>query len=133
MYNAITDVPGVKVGHYTDKEAVTGCTVVLCPQGAIGGVDIRGSSPGTRETELLRPVHHMEQVHAVLLGGGSAFGLDAAGGVMRYLEEQGYGYDVGITKVPIVPAAILFDLLINPFEYFWNCVIPVPVIDAIYQ
>jgi len=110
VHNAITDVPGIKVGHYTDKEAATGCTVILCEEGAVAGVDVRGSAPGTRETDPLRPMSLVGQAHAILLGGGSAFGLDAAGGVMRYLEERGYGFDVGVAKVPIVPAAILFDL-----------------------
>ncbi|MBI2935985.1 MAG: P1 family peptidase [Chloroflexi bacterium] len=110
MHNAITDVPGIKVGHFTDREHATGCTVVLCEGGAVGGVDVRGSSPGTRETDLLRPVNLVEQVNAVLLSGGSAFGLDAASGVMRYLEERGVGFRVGTAVVPIVPAAILFDL-----------------------
>ena len=110
MHNAITDVPGIKVGHYTDKEAATGSTVILCEEGAVAGVDVRGSAPGTRETDPLRPMSLVGQAHAILLGGGSAFGLDAAGGVMRYLEERGYGFDVGVAKVPIVPAAILFDL-----------------------
>lgn len=113
MYNAITDVPGIQVGHYTDLEAATGCTVVLCVEGATAGVDVRGSAPGTRETDLLHPVNLVEQVHAVLLTGGSAFGLDAASGVMRYLEERGYGLDVAVAKVPIVPAAVLFDLAIG--------------------
>lgn len=106
----ITDVAGIKVGHYTDVSAATGCTVVLCEQGAVGGVDVRGSAPGTRETDLLGPTYHVNEVHAVLLSGGSAFGLDAASGVVRYLEERGIGYDAGVAKVPIVPAAILFDL-----------------------
>lgn len=110
MNNAITDVPGIKVGHYTDKEAATGCTVVLCEEGVVAGVDVRGSAPGTRETDLLRMMSLVGRVHAILLSGGSAFGLDAAGGVMRYLEERGFGFDVGVAKVPIVPAAILFDL-----------------------
>jgi L-aminopeptidase/D-esterase-like protein len=110
MYNAITDVPGIKVGHYTDKEAATGCTVILCEQGAVAGVDVRGAAPGTRETDPLRPMSLLGKAHAILLSGGSAFGLDAAGGVMRYLEERGYGHDVGVAKVPIVPTAILFDL-----------------------
>jgi L-aminopeptidase/D-esterase-like protein len=110
MYNAITDVPGIKAGHYTNKEAATGCTVILCEAGAVAGVDVRGSAPGTRETDLLRPVNLVEKVHAILLSGGSAFGLDAAGGVMRYLEERGIGYETTAAKVPIVPAAILFDL-----------------------
>lgn len=110
MHNAITDVPGIKVGHYTDKEAATGATVILCEEGAVAGVDVRGSAPGTRETDPLRPMSLVAQAHAILLSGGSAFGLDAAGGVMRYLEERGCGFDVGVAKVPIVPAAILFDL-----------------------
>ena len=110
MYNAITDVTGLKVGHYTDKEAVTGCTVILCETGAVAGVDVRGSAPGTRETDLLRPMNLVEKVQAVLLSGGSAFGLDAAGGVMRYLEERGFGHETLVAKVPIVPAAIIFDL-----------------------
>lgn len=113
MYNAITDVPGIKVGHWTDREAVTGCTVVLCEQGAVAGVDVRGSAPGTRETDVLNPIHMIEEIHAVLLSGGSAFGLDAAGGVMRYLEERGYGHETTVAKVPIVPAAIIFDLSIG--------------------
>lgn len=110
MYNAITDVTGIKVGHYTDREAATGCTVILCEKGAIAGVDVRGSAPGTRETDLLRPGNLVEKVQAVLLSGGSAFGLDAAGGVVRYLEERGFGHETMVAKVPIVPAAILFDL-----------------------
>ena len=110
MFNALTDVAGIKVGHYTDREAATGCTVILCEQGAIAGVDVRGAAPGTRETDLLRPMNLVQHIHAVLLSGGSAFGLDAAGGVMRYLEERGYGFDMGVAKIPIVPAAILFDL-----------------------
>ena len=110
MHNAITDVPGIKVGHYTDREAGTGCTVILYEEGAVAGVDVRGSAPGTRETDPLRPMSLVGQAHAILLSGGSAFGLEAAGGVMRYLEEGGFGFDVGVARVPIVPAAILFDL-----------------------
>lgn len=113
MYNAITDVRGIKVGHYTDKQGITGCTVVLCEDGAVGGVDVRGSAPGTRETDLLRPVNLVQEVNAVLLTGGSAFGLDAASGVMRWLEERGIGFNVGVGVVPIVPAAVLFDLTIG--------------------
>jgi len=110
-HDAITDVPGISVGHATNAEAMTGCTVVLCPkEGAVGGVDQPGGAPGTRETDLLRPMHLVERVHAVLLAGGSAFGLDAAGGVVRWLEERGIGFDAGVARVPIVPAAILFDL-----------------------
>jgi len=107
---AITDVPGIRVGHYTDLEHATGCTVVLCGEGAVGGVDVRGGAPGTRETDLLRPGTLVERVHAVLLSGGSAYGLDAASGVMRYLEERDTGFHMGQAVVPIVPAAILFDL-----------------------
>ena len=110
-HNAITDIPEIQVGHATDREAMTGCTVVLCPKdGAVGGVDQRGGAPGTRETDLLRPMHLVERVNAVLLAGGSAFGLDAAAGVVRWLEEQGVGFDAHIARVPIVPAAVLFDL-----------------------
>ena len=107
---AITTVPGILCGHFTDTRRPTGCTVVLAPDGAVGGVDVRGAAPGTRETDLLSPLNSNQHVHAVLLAGGSAFGLDAAGGVMRWLEERGIGVQVGPAKVPIVPAAILFDL-----------------------
>ncbi|MBI3666563.1 MAG: P1 family peptidase [Acidobacteria bacterium] len=106
----LTDVAGLKVGHFTEKRRPTGCTVVLCEAGAVAGVDVRGSAPGTRETDLLNPVNTVQQVHAILLSGGSAYGLDAAGGVMRYLRERGIGYKIGSNVVPIVPAAILFDL-----------------------
>ncbi len=106
----ITDVPGIAVGHRTDAANGTGCTAVLCEAGAVGGVDVRGSSPGTRETDLLRPTNRITHVHGVLLSGGSAFGLDAAGGVVRYLEECGAGYATSAGVVPIVPAAIVFDL-----------------------
>lgn len=114
-YNAITDVPGIEVGHATDLQALTGCTAIICRAGAIGGVDVRGGGPGTRETDLLDPVNLVHEVHAIVLSGGSAFGLDTAGGVMRYLEEHGIGYDIGIAKVPIVPAAILLDLGVGSF------------------
>lgn len=110
MLNTIVDVQGIKVGHYTDKEAATGCTVVLCEDGAVAGVDVRGSAPGTRETDLLRPSNLVEKVHAVLLSGGSAFGLDAAGGVMHFLEEKGAGFQTTTVRVPIVPAAVIYDL-----------------------
>ena len=113
MFNAITDVEGIDVGHYSDLEAATGCTVVLCRDGAVAGVDVRGAAPGTRETDLLRPTNLVQQVHAVVLSGGSAYGLDAASGVMRWLEERGIGFDVGVGVVPIVPAAVLFDLTIG--------------------
>jgi L-aminopeptidase/D-esterase-like protein len=110
LHNAITDVPGIKVGHATNLEALTGCTVVLCEDGAVGGVDQRGGAPGTRETDALYPMHLVQRAHAVVLAGGSAFGLEAATGVVRYLEERGVGFDTRVAKVPIVPAAILFDL-----------------------
>ena len=110
MPNSITDIAGIQAGHFTDRKAATGCTVILCPEGAVGGVDVRGSAPGTRETDLLRPGNLVQQVHGVLLSGGSAFGLDAASGVMRFLEERGVGYHIGPATVPIVPAAIIFDL-----------------------
>jgi L-aminopeptidase/D-esterase-like protein len=113
MFGAITDVAGIKVGHYTDRKAVTGCTVILCEQGAVAGVDVSGSSPGTRETDLLRPGNVVDRVQGVVLSGGSAFGLDTAAGVMRYLEERGFGYETSAGKVPIVPAAIIFDLNIG--------------------
>lgn len=110
-YDSLADVPGLAVGHHTDTRRPTGCTVVLCgPEGAVAGVDVRGAAPGTRETDLLEPSNLVERVHAVLLAGGSAFGLDAAGGVMAWLEEQGIGYPMGPARVPIVPAAVLFDL-----------------------
>ena len=111
--NAITDVPGLRVGHAHDLEALTGCTVVLCPAGAVGGVEQRGGAPGTRETDLLRPLHRVDKVQAVLLTGGSAFGLEAAGGVVRWLEERRIGFRVGSLRVPIVPAAVIFDLWVG--------------------
>jgi L-aminopeptidase/D-esterase-like protein len=113
MLGAITDVLGIKVGHYTDRRAVTGCTVVLCEPGAVAGVDISGSSPGTRETDLLRLENLVEEVQAIALSGGSAFGLDVATGVMRYLEERGFGHETSAGRVPIVPAAIIYDLNIG--------------------
>jgi L-aminopeptidase/D-esterase-like protein len=106
----LTAISGFRVGHGTDENGCTGCTVILCPAGTVGGVDIRGSAAGTREMDALSPMHIVPHLHAVLLAGGSAFGLEAAGGVMRYLEERGIGFDVQVTHVPIVPAAILFDL-----------------------
>lgn len=110
MSSGITAVEGIELGHHTLAERPTGCTVILARQGAVGGVDVRGSAPGTRETALLDPVNMVEEVHAVVLSGGSAFGLDAASGVMRYLDEQGLGYRVGDKVVPIVVSAILYDL-----------------------
>ena len=106
----ITEFHGVRLGNAQNLTAATGCTVIICPEGAVAGVDVRGGAPGTRETDLLRPENYVEKIHAVLLSGGSAFGLDAAGGVMQYLEEQGIGFDVGVAKVPIVSGAVLFDL-----------------------
>jgi len=114
LNQTITAVTGLEAGHHTDLEHATGCTVFLCREGAVGGVDVRGGSPGTRETDLLRPVHRVDQVHAVVLSGGSAFGLDAASGVVAYLESQGIGFKVGTednpVTVPIVSSAILYDL-----------------------
>jgi L-aminopeptidase/D-esterase-like protein len=109
----LTAVDGVKVGHYTLSERPTGCTVVLVEAGAVAGVDVRGAAPGTRETDLLNPVNLVDQVQAIVLSGGSAFGLDTATGVMRYLDERNLGYTTPVAKVPIVPAAILFDLSIG--------------------
>lgn len=109
----LTAVPGVEVGHAQDEEALTGCTVILCRHGAVAGVDQRGGAPGTRETDLLKPENLVEQVHAVLLSGGSAFGLEAAVGVMRFLEERGVGFNTGVARVPIVPAAVIFDLALG--------------------
>jgi len=109
----ITDVAGIRVGHVTDPVGLTGCTVVLTPPGTIGSGEVRGGAPGTRETDLLRPGMLVEEVHAVLLTGGSAFGLAAADGVMRFLDEHGIGFDAGVARVPIVPSAVLFDLAIG--------------------
>ena len=109
----LTSVPGLEVGHDTDPRRPTGCTVVLCREGATAGVDVRGAAPGTRETDLLAPENTVSQVHGILLSGGSAFGLDAAGGVMRWLEEHGHGFAVGPLRVPIVPGAVIFDLLVG--------------------
>lgn len=114
MTCTLTDVPHLRVGHASDERALTGCTVVLCEKGATVGVGVRGGGPGTRETDLCRPEHPLvSRAHAVLLSGGSAFGLAAADGVMRYLEERGIGYDTGVARVPIVPAAILWDLAVG--------------------
>lgn len=114
----ITDVPGVIVGHAHDAEALTGVTVVLTPEGAVGGVDVRGGGPGTRETDLLRPENMVQHVHAVALTGGSAFGLASATGVMEWLREQGRGFETGVARVPIVPAAVIFDLALGSAERF---------------
>ena len=111
MNQTITSVPGIEAGHYTDLQNATGCTVVLCRRGAVGGVDVRGGSPGTRETDLLQPSRRVDQLFAVTLSGGSAFGLDAASGVMAWLEEQDIGYRVTPDViVPIVSSAIIYDL-----------------------
>ena len=112
MLGNLCDVPGVLVGHATDEVGLTGCTAILfdAPAGAVAGGDVRGSSPGTRETDMLSPTGRVEETHAILLTGGSAFGLGAADGVVRFLEEKGVGYDVGVARVPIVPAAVVFDL-----------------------
>ena len=107
---SFNEIPGIQVGHAQDLVAATGCTVILTTDGAICGVDQRGGAPGTRETDLLRPMHLVEKVHAVLLTGGSAFGLAAADGVVRWLEERNIGIDVGVARVPIVPGAVIFDL-----------------------
>lgn len=111
-----TNIDGIKVGHAQDIEAATGCTVIICEEGATAGVDVRGGSPGTRETDLLNPQNLVDKIHAVMLSGGSAFGLDAASGVMKYLEERGIGFDVQITKVPIVCSAVLFDLTVGDYR-----------------
>ncbi len=113
LTNSIVDVAGIKVGQVEDQIACTGCTVILCEKGAIAGVDQRGGAPGTRETDLLRPMHLVEKIHAVVLAGGSAFGLDAASGVMQYLENKKVGFNTGVARVPIVPAAVIFDLAVG--------------------
>lgn len=110
---SITRVAGIEVGHFTDSRRPTGCTVVMARAGAVGGVDVRGAAPGTRETDLLDPCNLVDKVHAIVLAGGSAWGLDAATGAVRWLEEQGVGLDVGVGRLPLVPAAVLFDLLVG--------------------
>lgn len=110
---SITRVAGIEVGHFTDSRRPTGCTVIIARDGAVAAVDVRGAAPGTRETDLLQPGNLVEQVHAIMLAGGSAWGLDAASGAVRWLEEQGIGYDVGVGRLPLVPAAVLFDLLVG--------------------
>lgn len=110
MHGAITDIEGIKVGHASDFEAYTGCTVIVCEGRAVGGVDVRGTAAGTRQVNALGMLHIVEEINAILLAGGSAYGLDAAGGVMAYLEEQGKGFKTTVTTVPIVPTAIIFDL-----------------------
>ena len=114
MYSGyLTDVDGIKVGHAENKEAATGCTAIICEDGATGGVDVRGSAPGTRETDLFKAEKTVDKVHAIVLTGGSAFGLEAASGTMKYLEEKDIGIDVGVAKVPIVASAVIFDLAIG--------------------
>ena len=114
--NSLTSLQGILVGHYTDLRRPTGCTVVLCPEGAVAGVDVRGAAPGTRDTDVLSPSNTVQEVHGVLLTGGSAYGLDAAGGVMRWLEERGHGFQLGPAIVPIVSAAVIFDLWVDDFS-----------------
>lgn len=106
-------VQGISVGHFSDSRRPTGCTVVLCPQGAVGGVDVRGAAPGTRETDLLHPSNLVQEVHGIMLAGGSAWGLDAATGAVRWLEEQGAGLNIGVGRIPLVPAAVLFDVMMG--------------------
>ncbi len=113
MNGCLVDVPGIKVGTATDEQSLTGCTVVLTEEGAVAGAEVRGAAPGTRETDLLQPVRLVEKIQGLLLSGGSAFGLDAAAGVMDYLEEQGRGVQVGPFTVPIIPAAVIFDLFLG--------------------
>ena len=113
---SITDVPGIRAGHFTLTERPTGCTALICDAGATAGVDVRGSAPGTRETDLLNPINQVQKVNAIMLSGGSAYGLDTATGAMRYLEEKGWGYKIGKGVVPIVPAAILMDLGVGDFK-----------------
>lgn len=113
MSKGLTDIPGVLVGHASDFEGITGCTVILCEQGAVGGVDVRGSASGTQELGVLDPLHVAGQVHGVVLAGGSAFGLEAASGVRNFLEKKGVGFPTGAARVPIVPGAILYDLAIG--------------------
>jgi L-aminopeptidase/D-esterase-like protein len=110
MNNSITDVSGIKVGHAQDKNAGTGCTVIIIEKGAVAGVDVRGAAPGARETDLLDPSNTVQKVHAIYLSGGSAFGLNGAAGVMEFLEKKGIGFPAGPVKVPIVPGAVIFDL-----------------------
>jgi len=116
MQNSITDIEGIRVGHASDFKGYTGCTVILCEKGMVCGLDIRGSASGTRQVDALSINHIVEQVHAILLCGGSSFGLDATSGVMRYLEERGVGFDVGVTRIPIVPTAVIFDLLFGDYR-----------------
>ena len=109
----LTDIPGILVGHASDYDGFTGVTAILCEAGAVAGGDIRGSATGTEEWDLLNPQHVTERIHAVVFAGGSAFGLEAASGVRRYLEHKGVGFDTGAAKVPLVPGAILYDLAVG--------------------
>src|SRR6202142_4751500 len=134
----LTDIPGIRVGHVSDFDAITGCTAILCEQGAVGGVDIRGSASGTEEIATLDPGHVTPQVHGILLAGGSAFGLEAASGVRRYLEHKGFGYETGAAKVPLVPAAILYDLGIGkadvrPTAAMGEAAAPAATADAVKE
>ncbi len=115
-FHSLTDVSGIKVGHASDLKALTGCTVILCEEESVGAVDIRGTATGTRQIDALTHLHLVDKIHAILLAGGSAFGLDATGGVMTYLEEKGKGFDVIKTKIPIVPSAVIFDFGMGDFR-----------------
>ncbi|MDD2481824.1 MAG: P1 family peptidase [Lutispora sp.] len=115
-YVSIKEIPGIRIGNAEDLTGGTGCTVIICDKGGTGGVDVRGGAPGTRETDLLNPVNLVDKIHGILLAGGSAFGLDAAAGIMEYLEERRIGFDVGVTKVPIVAGAVLFDLAVGDYK-----------------
>jgi len=122
----LTDVGGIKVGHFTDPRRPTGCTVVLCERGAVAGLDVRGGAPGTAQTDMLNPVNTAQHVHAVALSGGSAFGLEVGTGVPQYLQERGLGFRIGPFTVPIVPTAVLFDLSIGDEEIH-------PTAESVYQ
>ncbi len=113
ILNGLTDVPGIRVGHVSDYDALTGCSVILCEGGAVAGADIRGSASGTEEFPVMDPGHVADRIHAVCFAGGSAFGLEAASGVRRHLEQRGIGFETGAAKVPLVPAAIIYDLAIG--------------------
>lgn len=131
--NTLTAVAGLQVGHFTGSRRPTGCTVILTPQGAVAGVDVRGAAPGTRETDLLAPSNTVQQVHAIMLSGGSAYGLDAASGAMHWLEAHGHGLVVGPARVPIVPAAVIFDLWVDDFANHSNTPRIRPDAQAGYQ
>lgn len=113
MFGNLCDVSGIRVGHETDLEGLTGCTVVLFDRPTVMGGEVRGANPGTREIDVLHPVSSAEQAHGLLLTGGSTFGLAAADGVMRYLEERDRGFDVGVARIPVVPGAVIFDLRVG--------------------